>query len=105
MLSVVIPVYDRERELRRAVSSCLAQQAADFEVIVVDDGSRDRSAAVAAEYAGRGVRLIRHPENLGSSPARSSGIRAAAGEWIVRLDSDDELVAGALDGIQRRAAP
>lgn len=103
-LSVVIPVYNREREVRRAIDSCLAQQGADFEVIVVDDASRDRSAAVAAEYADRGVRLIRHPHNLGSSPARSSGIRAAAGDWIVRLDSDDELVPGTLSAIQRRAA-
>ena len=71
-LSVVIPVYNREHEVRRAIDSCLAQQDADFEVIVVDDASRDRSAAVAAGYADRGVRLIRQPRNLGSSPARSS---------------------------------
>jgi hypothetical protein len=103
VLSVVIPVYNREREVRRAVESCLGQEGADFELIVVDDASRDRSAAVVAEYTGRGVRLIRHPVNLGSSPARSSGIRAAAGDWIVRLDSDDELVAGALREIQRCA--
>jgi hypothetical protein len=103
-LSVVIPVYNREREVRRAIESCLGQQAADFEVIVVDDASRDRSAAVAAEYAGRGVRLLRHPVNLGSSPARSSGVRAAAGAWIVRLDSDDELAPGALHAIQSCAA-
>jgi glycosyltransferase involved in cell wall biosynthesis len=104
VLSVVIPVYNREREVRRAIESCLAQQGADFEVIVVDDGSRDATAAAVARYAPHGVRLIRHPANLGSSPARANGIRAAAGDWIVRLDSDDELVPGALAAIQRRAA-
>jgi glycosyltransferase involved in cell wall biosynthesis len=107
LLSVVIPLYNREREIRRAIASCLAQQGADFEVIVVDDASTDGSAATAAniaEHAASRVRLIRHPANLGSSPARTSGMRAAAGAWIVRLDSDDELVPGALAAIQRRAA-
>src|ERR1700761_9007496 len=63
-LSVVIPVYNRERELHRAIGSCLAQQGASYEVVVVDDASTDGSAAVAAAYAGRGVRLLRQPTNL-----------------------------------------
>ena len=100
MLSVVIPAFDREREIRRAIESCLAQEDADFEVIVVDDGSRDGTASVVAEYAGRGVRLLRHPANLGSSPARATGLAAARGDWIVRLDSDDELLPGALRKVQ-----
>ncbi len=102
-LSVVIPVFNREREIRRALESCLAQRGADFEVIVVDDASCDRSAQVVEEYAGCGVRLIRHPSNLGSSPARTRGMSAAEGDWIVRLDSDDELVPGALATAQRCA--
>lgn len=96
MFSVVIPVFNREREIRRAIESCLSQKDANLEVIVVDDASRDRSAEVVASYEGSGVRLIRHPVNLGSTPARSSGIRAAMGDWIIRLDSDDELIPGAL---------
>ena len=63
----------------------------------------DRSAQVVEEYAGCGVRLIRHPSNLGSSPARTRGMSAAEGDWIVRLDSDDELVPGALATAQRCA--
>jgi len=102
-LRVVIPVFNREREIRRALESCLAQRGADFETIVVDDASSDRSAQVVEEYAGRGVRLIRHPSNLGSSPARTRGMSAAAGDWIVGLDSDDELVPGALATAQRCA--
>ena len=102
-LSVVIPVFNREREIRRALESCLAQRGADFEVVVVDDASRDRSAQVVEEYAGRGVRLLRQPVNLGSSPARACGMRAAVGDWIVRLDSDDELLPGALATAQRYA--
>lgn len=102
-LSVVIPVFNREREIRRALDSCLAQQGADFETIVVDDASSDNSARVVEEYAPRGVRLLRQPANLGSSPARVRGIGAALGEWIVRLDSDDELLAGALATAQRYA--
>ena len=96
LFSVVIPVYNREREIRRALESCMAQQNADYEVIVVDDASRDRTALVVSEYANRRVQLIRNTVNLGSSSSRASGIRASKGEWIVRLDSDDELAPGAL---------
>ncbi|MDQ6704873.1 MAG: glycosyltransferase [Acidobacteriota bacterium] len=102
-LSVVIPVFNREREIRRALESCVAQRDADFETIVVDDNSRDRSAEVVEEFARYGVRLLRQPVNLGSSPARARGMRAALGDWIVRLDSDDELLPGALATAQRYA--
>jgi glycosyltransferase involved in cell wall biosynthesis len=74
-------------------------------VIVVDDGSTDRTAEVAAAFASRGVTLLRLPRNRGSSPARTAGINAASGEWIVRLDSDDALVPGGLAAISRCAAP
>jgi len=95
--SIVIPVYNRECEIQRAIESCLAQGEVDYEVIVVDDASQDRSAEVVAGYANQGVRLVQQPVNLGSSPARTAGMNIATGDWIVRMDSDEELLPGALE--------
>jgi hypothetical protein len=101
MISIVIPVYNRPHELRRALESCISQTGPEFEVVVVDDASTDNSAAVAQEYSDREVRVIRQPANRGSSPARNRGTREARGEWVVRMDSDDELLPGALKIVER----
>jgi glycosyltransferase involved in cell wall biosynthesis len=87
-VSVVIPAHDRERLLPRALRSVWAQQPAlPSEVIVVDDCSSDRTAAVAAEG---GALVIGHGRNLGAAEARNTGVRAAGEPWIALLDSDDE---------------
>ncbi len=97
--SVILPVYDRVGMIRRAIDSCLAQQGADFEVIVVDDGSTDGTPAVVAAYTDPRVRLIRHPRNLGVCAARNTAIDQATGDWCVLLDSDFEFLPGALAGL------
>ena len=91
-VSVVVPAYNRELTLPRTLDSVLAQTYADFEVLVVDDGSADGTAAVAEAYAGRDgrVRLLRQPRNAGVSAARNRGLREARGEFVAFLDSDDE---------------
>lgn len=91
-VSVVIPTYNRETVLPRALDSVLAQTYGDFEVIVVDDGSRDGTAGVMAEYVRRDgrVRYCRQSQNAGVSAARNRGIREAKGEFVAFLDSDDE---------------
>ncbi len=94
--SVVIPVYNRADVIGRAVESCLGQDCDDYEVVVVDDGSTDGSDRVVTAYTEACVRLVRHAENRGVNPARNTGVRAARGEWIVFLDSDDELLPTAL---------
>ena len=86
-VSVVIPAYNRERMLRRALASVQGQRRAPAEVIVVDDASTDATARVAEEM---GARVIRHPANLGEGGARNSGIMAASQPWVALLDSDDE---------------
>jgi len=86
-LSVVIPCYNRERTIARAVDSALAQQHPPLEVLVVDDGSRDRSAEIVRGLRGP-VRCISQP-NAGVAHARNRGVELAAGEWIAFLDSDD----------------
>src|SRR5450432_1477986 len=102
--SIVIPAYNREREVRRAVESCLAQDFTDYEVVVVDDGSTDRTGEVVESIGDTRVRRVRHSTNRGHGPARNTGVRAASGEWVVMLDSDDELVSGALSRMAQRIA-
>jgi len=102
LFSIVLPVYNRERMLKRAIESCLAQDFADFELIVVDDGSTDRSVAVAEAYRDHRISVVRHPVNRGVGPARNTGVAAARGEWLVCLDSDDELLPAALSSMAAR---
>jgi glycosyltransferase involved in cell wall biosynthesis len=86
-LSAVIPVYNTARYLRDAVESALAQEGADLEVIVVDDGSTDEGPAILRGFGDR-IRLLRQ-ENRGLSAARNAGIAEARGEFIGFLDADD----------------
>ena len=85
--SVIIPAYNREQTIRRTVDSVLAQTYRPLEVIVVDDGSTDRTVELLREYGDR-IRLICQ-KNQGPGAARNTGIRAATGEFISFLDSDD----------------
>lgn len=103
LVSIVMPVYNRERFVARAIESCLGQGFSDFELVVVDDGSRDASTDVVRRYTDRRVRLLVHERNRGVSPARNTGVDAALGEWVLFLDSDDELAADSLALIARRA--
>jgi GT2 family glycosyltransferase len=88
LVSVVIPTYNRATMVERAVRSALAQDYEALEVVVVDDGSSDDTAARLAVFGDR-VRLVCHPVNRGASAARNTGIEAARGEYVALLDSDD----------------
>jgi glycosyltransferase involved in cell wall biosynthesis len=87
LVSVIIPVYNREGFLAEAIESALAQEGVAEEIIVVDDGSTDGTAAIAHQYAGR-VQYV-WQENAGPPAARNHGIQVAAGEYLAFLDSDD----------------
>lgn len=87
LISAVIPVYNCERYIGRAVESVLGQTYQNIECIVVDDGSTDGTVAALAPFSER-IRLIRQ-KNSGASSARNTGIEAANGEFIAFLDSDD----------------
>lgn len=95
MLSVIIPVYNAAGTLRRCVDSVLGQPLADFELLLVDDGSTDGSAALCDEMAKADsrVRTI-HKPNGGVSSARNAGLDEASGEWIAFVDADDHLPEG-----------
>ena len=87
-VSVVIPLYNTERYIRECINSVLQQQFDDFEVLVVDDGSTDRSARYVQQFADHRVRYI-FQENRGLPGARNTGIRHARGDYIAFLDADD----------------
>jgi glycosyltransferase involved in cell wall biosynthesis len=101
--SVIMPVYNRAAVVGRAIRSCLAQEEVSFELIAVDDGSTDDSVAAVKAFDDPRIRLMVHEQNRGPCPARNTAMAAARGEWFVFLDSDDELLPGALQTIQRRA--
>lgn len=91
MISVVIPTYNRERVLANTLDSIAAQTYKEWECIIVDDASTDRSMDVAAEYTKKDSRfkVLRNVRQKGAQGARNMGILAAEGEWICLFDSDD----------------
>ena len=106
--SIIIPAYNRSAVVGRAIASCLIQDHPAFEVIVVDDGSTDGTAKRVSEIVDPRLRLLAQPVNRGVSPARNLGVEHARGEWIVCLDSDDELTEDALALMEadiKRASP
>ncbi|MGV3708481.1 MAG: glycosyltransferase family 2 protein [Gemmatimonas sp.] len=109
-LSIIIPAYNRASLIERAIASVTANNGDDFEVLVVDDSSTDATAARVREIATRDsrVQLIMHQANRGACASRNTGARAARGQWLVFLDSDDELTADGLtiirDGARRAPA-
>ena len=90
--SIIIPVYNAEATLNKCVDSVLMQQFANFEVILVDDGSKDGSLQICEEYARKDSRVtVIHKENGGVSSARNRGLEIAKGKWVTFVDSDDYL--------------
>jgi glycosyltransferase involved in cell wall biosynthesis len=94
MISVIIPIYNAEQYLARTVACLRAQTYTDFEVLLVNDGSTDDSAAICAEAAGTDARFrVLAQENGGVSAARNNGLAHSEGEYITFLDADDEIPA------------
>lgn len=91
-ISIIVPVYKVEKYLEKCVDSILAQTFTDFELILVDDGSPDRSGAMCDEYAQKDSRVrVIHKENGGLSSARNAGIDVAKGRYLGFVDSDDYI--------------
>lgn len=88
-VTVIIPVYNREKTIRRALDSVLSQTLPVHEIILVDDGSTDQTIDIINSYDVPVIKLICHEKNAGASAARNTGIQAATGKYIAFLDSDD----------------
>lgn len=88
-VSVVLPTYNRATTLARAIDSVLGQTDADFELIIVDDGSTDETQALLKDYCDPRIRVVRLGDNRGASAARNAGIKHAQYELIAFQDSDD----------------
>lgn len=91
-VSIIIPVHNVEQYLSRCIDSVLSQTFANWELLLVDDGSTDKSSSLCDEYKLKDVRIrVFHKENGGVSSARNMGLDYAKGEWISFVDSDDYL--------------
>jgi glycosyltransferase involved in cell wall biosynthesis len=89
--SIIVPCYNAGKFVRHSVESILRQSFADFELIIVDDASKDNSVEVVRDLAAgdKRIRLIVHDKNLGVSRSRNDGLRAACGDYIAFCDADD----------------
>ncbi len=89
-ISVIVPVYNAEKSLSRCIDSILKQTFTDFELLLVNDGSKDRSGEICDKYAASDSRVrVFHKENGGVSSARNVGLNNAKGEWVTFCDADD----------------
>lgn len=89
-ISVIVPVYNVEKYLRRCLDSIMAQTYTNFELILVDDGSKDKSGDICEDYAKKDPRItVFHKENGGVSSARNIGLDNAKGDFVTFCDSDD----------------
>lgn len=103
--SIIVPVYNVEKYLEKCIQSLVEQTYKDFEVILVDDGSKDSSGEICDKYAEKySFMKVIHQENRGLSGARNTGLKNAVGEWIAFVDSDDcvetnmlRILAGEID--------
>ena len=97
-ISVVVPVYKAENFLRMCVDSILQQTLKDVEIVLVDDGSPDRSGQICDEYATQHQNvMVIHQENGGINKARYAGVKKATSDWITFADNDDTLPLDALE--------
>ena len=90
LISIIVPVYNVERYLSRCIDSILAQTFTNFELLLIDDGSTDKSGNICDAYALKDNRIrVFHKNNAGPSHARNYGLNVSIGQWIAFIDSDD----------------
>lgn len=100
IVSVIVPIYNSERNLEKCIVSILEQTWENLEIILVDDGSTDNSSAICDEFERKDTRIhVIHQKNQGVSCARNAGLEYAHGEYIAFADSDDELP---MDSVETR---
>lgn len=105
LISFLVPVYNTEKYLRRCVDSLLAQQGAPFEIVLLDDGSKDSSPQICEEYRSAYPDIVRviHKQNEGLLLTRRRGFREAKGDWFICVDSDDYVAPDLLEKVVKAA--
>ena len=104
LVSIIVPVYNAEKNIGRCIESVLSQTFKDFELILIDDGSKDNSGKICDEYAARDARIrVIHKDNSGVSDTRNQGIMLAKGEYLQFIDSDDWITPDATGHFVRMA--
>ena len=100
-VSIIVPVYKAEAYLHRCIDSIIVQTFTNWALLLVDDGSPDRSGVICDEYAGKDERIkVFYKENGGVSSARNLGIDKAVVEWLCFIDSDDTIQPTYLDDFE-----
>ena len=97
LISIIIPIYNSEKYLRKCIDSVISQTFNDWEMILIDDGSTDNSGSICNEYASDSRVIIKHAQNGGVSKARNMGLRLAKGDYVTFMDSDDWLEPNAFE--------
>lgn len=101
LISILVPIYNVEKYLKRCIDSVLSQNFQDYELILVDDGSPDGCSQICDEYAKKDCRIkVIHKQNGGANSARFVGYKRAQGKYLVFMDADDWLLKGSLDHLR-----
>lgn len=104
LVSIIVPVYNAEKNIGRCIESVISQTYKDFELILLNDGSKDSSGQICDEYAGKDARIrVVHKENSGVSDTRNRGIAMAKGKYLQFIDSDDWITPDATGNFVRMA--
>ena len=104
LISVIVPVYNAEKYLNRCIDSILGQTFKDFELILIDDGSKDQSGCICDEYGKKDKRIkVIHQDNKGQAAARNKGVLIAQCDWIAFVDADDLIHQQMLEYLYRAA--
>lgn len=100
IISIILPVYNNEGDISTSINSVLQQRSEDWELIIINDGSTDRTGEICDEYAKKDDRIkVVHTKNYGPADARNTGIRNATGKYCIFLDSDDQLHSEAISAL------
>ena len=104
LISIIVPIYNAEHQIHRLLDSLLLQTWNHFEVLLIDDGSTDRSGIICEEYTDRDPRFkVIHKQNGGVGTARQVGLDAAIGEFVIHADADDWIESSMLYDMLQKA--
>ena len=97
-ITIIVPVYNTESFLHKCINSILSQSYTNFELLLINDGSSDKSGEICDKFALKDDRIkVFHKKNGGVSSSRNLGINNAQGKWIMFIDSDDEITHNCLE--------